>query len=279
MNPQEIAEAGLLDRGPIAPQRVPTGAASLARAAEKAAADQPYSFHLTTFNILGSQHSAPGGPAARFAPGRIRTEWAADLIAAYGSDVVGLQEIQADQLATLARATDGRFDFWPGTSMGGKGIPQNLMWRSAVWTPTFQGSITIPFMGTTRPQPVVRLQHIATGREIYVMNVHNSPNDRAGPRGRAGARRGDRDRRDQGAAQGRHPGLRDRGLQRARRHLLQDDLPDRPARRPGRLHRRRLPAAAARCAWTGSSAPPTPRSAASGWTPARRSAGSPTTPC
>ncbi|WP_372728870.1 endonuclease/exonuclease/phosphatase family protein [Nocardioides sp.] len=180
MDAEEIAEAGLEDRGAIAPQRVPTGAQSLARAAEKAAGDQPYSFRLTTFNILGSQHSAPGGAAQRFAPGRIRTEWAANLIGAYGSDIVGFQEIQADQLATMNRATGGRFEFWPGTSMGGRGVPQNLMWRSSVWTATFKGSITIPFMGSTRPQPVVRLQHLATGREIYVMNVHNSPRDRHG---------------------------------------------------------------------------------------------------
>ncbi len=181
MDPAEIAGDALKDRGPIAPQQqVPDGAASLARAAEKAAAGQPYSFTLTTFNILGSQHSAPGGPAQRFAPGRIRTEWAADLVEAYGSDIVGFQEIQADQLATLARATGGRFGFWPGTAMGGRGIPQSLMWRTSVWTPTYQGSLTIPFMGSTRPQPIVRLQHTGTGREIYVINVHNSPRDRQG---------------------------------------------------------------------------------------------------
>ena len=35
-------------------------------------------------------------------------------------------------------------------------------------------------MDTQRPQPIVRLQNIATGREIYVMNVHNSPRDAKG---------------------------------------------------------------------------------------------------
>ncbi|MDP2775627.1 MAG: endonuclease/exonuclease/phosphatase family protein [Nocardioides sp.] len=179
MSPEEIANDALKDRGEVM-QSVPSGAKSLAAAAEGLAGDLPYSFVLTTFNILGSQHSAPGGPAAHFAPGRIRTEWAAPLIASYGSSVVGLQEIQRDQLSALDRALGGAWEFWPGAALGGQGVPQSLMWKSSVWSPTFKGSITVPFMGKTRPQPVVRLQHAETGREIYVLNVHNSPRDAQG---------------------------------------------------------------------------------------------------
>ncbi|MFA6299207.1 MAG: endonuclease/exonuclease/phosphatase family protein [Nocardioides sp.] len=179
MSPEEIASNALKDRGQVL-QTVPSGAKSLAAAAEGLAGDLPYSFVLTTFNILGSQHSAPGGPAAEFAPGRIRTEWAAPLLASYGSSVVGLQEIQADQVSALDRALGGAWEFWPGAALGGQGVPQSLMWKSSVWSPTFKGSITVPFMGKTRPQPVVRLQHAETGREIYVLNVHNSPRDAQG---------------------------------------------------------------------------------------------------
>ncbi|WP_435743044.1 endonuclease/exonuclease/phosphatase family protein [Nocardioides sp. SYSU DS0663] len=183
LSPQEVAEAALLDRGDVAPQalqRVPRGAEELARRAQDEAADDPYSFTLTTFNILGSQHTAPGGSAAEYAPGRLRTEWAAGLVASYGASIVGLQEIQADQVEALGRATGGRFEFWPGAALGGKGIPQSLMWDTSVWTATYRDSITVPFMGGTRPQPVVRLQHLETGREVYVVNVHNSPKDRQG---------------------------------------------------------------------------------------------------
>lgn len=189
MSPVEIARSALADRGEVkkadgggaAPQKVPSGGKSLANSAEELAnAEESYDFTITTFNILGSQHTAPGGGTRGFAPGRVRTEWAAGLIASYGASIVGLQEIQADQLAAMGRATGGRFDFWPGTSRGGKGVPQNIMWDSGVWTPTYTDVITIPFMGGTRPQPVVRLQHIETGREVYVLNVHNSPRDRFG---------------------------------------------------------------------------------------------------
>ncbi|NHC24642.1 hypothetical protein G6553_15870 [Nocardioides sp. IC4_145] len=181
MSPQEIAEAALLDRGEVAaPQAVPSGAGKLRNKVQDLVTEQPYSFTLTTFNILGSQHTAPGGAAAEYAPGRIRTEWAARLVASYGSSIVGLQELQSDQLSALTRATDGRFAFWPGSALGGKGVPQSVMWDTSVWAATYQDSITVPFMGGTRPQPVVRLQHVETGREIYVINIHNSPKDRQG---------------------------------------------------------------------------------------------------
>lgn len=183
MTPEEIAAEALSDRGQIADQKVLPGTAKFRERVQKFAGDQPYSFTMTSFNILGSQHTAPGGAAAEYAPGRVRTEWAAGLMASYGATIVGLQELQADQLDALGRATAGQFDFWPGAALGGKGIPQSLMWKSSVWTPTYQDSITVPFMGSTRPQPIVRLQHIETGREIYVLNIHNSPKDRQGREG------------------------------------------------------------------------------------------------
>jgi len=169
----EVAALGIQDRPPA-------GAKALARAAEKAAAVQPFSFRITTFNVLGTQHTAPGGAAQDYAPGRVRADWAADLVAAYGSGVVGMQEVQVDQLDALQKATAGRFAFYPALELGSKGIPQSLMWDTTAWTLTWKGSITIPFMDTQRPQPIVRLQNIATGREIYVMNIHNSPKDAKG---------------------------------------------------------------------------------------------------
>lgn len=171
--PEEVAALGIDSRPPV-------GAKALAKAAEKAAAVQPYTFRISSFNVLGTQHTAPGGAAQEYAPGRIRADWAADLVAAYGASVVGMQEVQVDQLDAIGRATAGRFAFYPGVELGGKGIPQSLMWDTTVWTLKWKSSITIPFMDTQRPQPIVRLQNIATGREIYVMNVHNSPRDAKG---------------------------------------------------------------------------------------------------
>lgn len=175
MAPEEVVAEAVEARPPVAPP----GARELAEAAEAAAAAQPFSFVLTTFNILGSQHSSPGGAASEYADGVVRTQWAAELIASYGSDVVGFGELQADQYAAMTRAAPG-FSFYPGTSLGQAGLPTNVMWRSDVWESTYQTSVTIPFMDSTRPMPIVRLRHRETGREIYVMNVHNSPRDAQG---------------------------------------------------------------------------------------------------
>ena len=175
MAPDEIAAEGVEARPPVAPP----GARDLADAAEEAARQQPFSFHVTTFNVLGSQHSAEGGAASEFAAGTTRIGWAVELLAAYGSDIVGFSELQSDQYAVLAAASPG-FVFYPGTTLGQAGVPTNLMWRDDVWEATWQSHVTIPFMDGTRPMPVVRLRHRETGRETYVMNVHNSPRDRQG---------------------------------------------------------------------------------------------------
>lgn len=184
--PADVASDALADRGEVAPQPGLKGGKKLAGQAEKIAqAGVPYTFRMTTFNLLGSQHTAPGADADSYAPGRIRTEWAAALIASYGTSIIGLQEIQLDQLTSLGSASQGTLSFYPGTSLGGAGVPQNLAWDNRVWRPTYTGQITIPFVGTTRPQPIVRLQNIASGREIYVINIHNSPNDRQAERNQA----------------------------------------------------------------------------------------------
>lgn len=131
---------------------------------------------VMTFNLLGSQHTAPNGTRPDWAPGRIRSEWASSLIAERNASLVGIQEIQPDQVASLNTATDGQYTIWPGTSMGYAGAPQSVMWRTSEWTAVWQDTVTIPFMRTQpRPQPVVRLRHNATGQELYLLNAHFSP--------------------------------------------------------------------------------------------------------
>jgi endonuclease/exonuclease/phosphatase family metal-dependent hydrolase len=143
----------------------------------------PYDFMLTQFNILGSNHTR--GSRTRFAPGTVRTGWAVDYLERWGSDVVGFSEIQKDQLAVFMRDTGGAFDVWPGTALGNNGVPQSLVWRKSLFTATAKESVTIPFMGQRRPQPVVRLKHNGTGREFWVVNVHNAPRSREAERDQA----------------------------------------------------------------------------------------------
>ena len=46
------------------------------------------------------------------------------------------------------------------------------MWERADWTMTWHSSISIPFTGGWRPQPIVQLQQRATGAQLYWINVH-----------------------------------------------------------------------------------------------------------
>lgn len=142
----------------------------LAGKAERAALRPTDPFVVSSFNILGSQHTR----GTRWAPGTARAGMAASLIANRGVSIVGFSELQRDQLAVL----EGRlpnFDFYPGTALGSKGIPTSIGWNTTVWKAVDFETFTIVFSSQQRPQPVVRLRHVETGREILVVNVHNSP--------------------------------------------------------------------------------------------------------
>lgn len=130
-------------------------------------------FVLTSFNILGSQHTRPGGASAGYAPGRVRTEWAVNLFDSYGSDIVGFQELQADQFKALMKITAGRFEAYPGTTIGPRGIWTTMIWNTSVWEALEKRTLSIPFLGRERPNPMVRLRHRVTGQEVWVINVHN----------------------------------------------------------------------------------------------------------
>ncbi len=131
-------------------------------------------FSVTTFNILGSQHTEPGGGVPYWAPGRLRSEWAADVIADTGSSIVAIQESQRDQVVALQKILGQHYDFWPGTSLSARHGWQTVMWDRRVWTREKAQNLELPVLGTTRPHPVIRLKHRKTGRKTWVINIHNS---------------------------------------------------------------------------------------------------------
>ncbi|HSV38279.1 MAG TPA: hypothetical protein VLI04_05915 [Nocardioidaceae bacterium] len=172
-----------------------SGIAALARHAEHRArielkqikraerlAKTPFSFVFAVFNILGSNHTAPGADADSYAPGRLRAEWAAQVAAGWGMDVIGFSEIQPDQLDAFIRTTGGKYDVWPGDTYGFYSVPASLAWDTSRFTATAKEVITIPFVGQQRQMPVVRLKESVTGREFWVINAHNAPQGRQGER-------------------------------------------------------------------------------------------------
>ena len=134
-------------------------------------------FNLVTFNVLGSNHTAPRTDAAEYTPARVRTEWMIDYLRSIRAGVVGFQELQRDQLTWFTKGAGATYDVWPGTSQDGEGLQTTIAWNTSVWEFVEGDTVAIPFITQTRHMPLVRLEHRGTGRRIWVMNVHNAPQD------------------------------------------------------------------------------------------------------
>ena len=133
---------------------------------------QPFDVTVGTFNVLGSQHSAPGGDRPKFPPASVRTPQAAALMIKHGVDIIGTQEDQTDQLHGLQSRTG--FAAYPGLSWGSAETDNSILYDPDEFTFVSGSHFTIPFMGRPRPQPILRLRDRATGREFYVVNTHPS---------------------------------------------------------------------------------------------------------
>jgi endonuclease/exonuclease/phosphatase family metal-dependent hydrolase len=129
---------------------------------------------VSTFNVLGSQHTRPGGGAGNYAPGRIRTEWSKNLLTELNSGIVAFQELQVDQYDDLKRAVGDTHAFFPASTRFTKRVWQSVMWERSQWTLVDSRIVTVPVIGRTRPNPMLRLRNKVTGRDVWVLNVHNS---------------------------------------------------------------------------------------------------------
>lgn len=139
---------------------------------ERRAASAPMSFRVGSFNVLGSQHTAPGGGRRSYPPASTRTPASVRLALKHGVDILGTQELQADQLSGLTAGTG--MSAYPGTAWGTVETDNSILYDSGLFELVSGSRFTITFMGRPRPQPILRLRHRATGRELYVVNTHPS---------------------------------------------------------------------------------------------------------
>ena len=144
------------------------------KAAEKAAS-APFTVTVGSFNVLGSQHTAPGGDRRSFPPASVRSVGAVNRMADHGVDIVGMQELQDDQLRTLQARTG--FAAYPGFQWGVAETDNSILYDSSRFEFVSGDRFIIPFMGRPRPQPILRLRERTTGREFYVVNTHPSAHD------------------------------------------------------------------------------------------------------
>lgn len=161
-----------------------TQAAAQAAAQGATQAASPISLRLATFNVLGSNHTGRHGDMRRYASGSKRARWASDVIRRSGLDVLGLSEVQRDQLAVFQHDLGDEYDFYPGTAQGNAAIPTNLMWRKSRFALVEGHTVPIRFVGQTRLVPYVKLRDLQSDRDFWVFNAHNAPEGRQRERNR-----------------------------------------------------------------------------------------------
>jgi alpha-tubulin suppressor-like RCC1 family protein len=165
-------ERGQLGNGKAADSRVPRPSTPA-----PAARRGPYGFRLASFNVLGNGHSRPYAHDDRFGPSRMRAEWTAQALITGGIHVAGLQEPTAGQLAGILTAAKGRYAAFPDPERGDLSVEASLVWDTRRFEATRKTVIRTQFISRVLPRPVVRLKDRATGRQFWVMNVHNAPWD------------------------------------------------------------------------------------------------------
>ncbi len=131
----------------------------------------PFTFQVGTLNVLGSQHTRG---SRGYGPGTVRTGRAAGVVLSRGIDLLGLQEVQDDQLNVLYNQLGG-FGIWPGRGLGNNGVRLQIAYRTALFELVDTGYITTRFDFQTRPIPYVLLRDRVTGGEFWVVTIHNSP--------------------------------------------------------------------------------------------------------
>lgn len=124
------------------------------------------SFNIASFNVLGSSHTAAGGNKPGMASGVERARGAVSALQRHDVDIAGLQEFQGDQQKAFRKLA-------PGYAMAAE-KDNAIVWNQDKFRLVEKREFTIPyFEGHPRKMPVVRLEDRRTGKQMWVVNVHN----------------------------------------------------------------------------------------------------------
>ena len=138
-------------------------------------------FRPATFNVLGADHTAPGGNRKGWDSGAVRIERVLQIITQNSVDVVGFQEFQPPQATRFAELTGTSWQTYPGNDNPAGPSVNSIGWRTDVWQLLEARTLPIPYFdGAPSRMPAVLLQNIQTGRRVWFYNSHN-PADVRGP--------------------------------------------------------------------------------------------------
>ena len=138
-------------------------------------------FRAASFNVLGADHTAPGGNRKGWDSGVVRMDRVVNLLVERELDVVGFQEFQPPQAARFQELTGTAWQTYPGLDAVAGPSVNSIGWRTDVWTLLEARTLPIPyFSGAPSKMPYVLLENIDTGRRVWFFNTHN-PADVRGP--------------------------------------------------------------------------------------------------
>jgi endonuclease/exonuclease/phosphatase family metal-dependent hydrolase len=164
---------------PASPPAAPR--ATLAEAASVPQTTPATSFRVGNFNVLGADHTAPGGNRKGWDSGVVRMDRVVTLLKERELDVVGFQEFQPPQASRFQELMGTTWQTYPGVNNAAGPSVNSIGWKTDVWTLLEARTIPIPYFdGVPSRMPAVLLQNVATGRRVWFFNTHN-PADTRGP--------------------------------------------------------------------------------------------------
>jgi len=138
------------------------------------AAPPVLTFRMATFNALGSSHTRKHNHRKQKASGPARTGRAGQYVLDNNIDLVGFQEMQADQRGAFMGATGGRFALYPGNELRSGDGENSIAYRLDTWELVKADTVSIPYFGgNPRNMPVLLLRNKQTGITAYFLNFHN----------------------------------------------------------------------------------------------------------
>lgn len=132
-----------------------------------------------TFNVLGANHTEPGGDRKGWKRYGWRLRRAIPLMEKQNLSVVGMQEFQGPQRTLFFRLTKDRRMQWRLSPKGNE--TNGILWRPGKWRLVRAGRIKVPyFHGKPVGMPYVLLRRTGTREKVWFVNVHN-PASAKGP--------------------------------------------------------------------------------------------------
>lgn len=136
-------------------------------------------FRVATFNVLGNSHTTKHGDKPNRPSGTKRMAWTVQALNASRPSIVGFQEMERIQYGVFKSLTGNTYGTYPGDDPDQLVVANNIAWRNDTWRLMSATTFTAPyFHGKLSRRPLVLLQNVHTGQEVYVMNTHNPANVR-----------------------------------------------------------------------------------------------------